>query len=84
MAFLILEVSSMERKSWDDLGELQRAVLEGSKELRHSLEDQAAQLGIDAKLVDQFLAEHRGIIVGRLETIYTDRIFEDDDPGSLD
>jgi predicted transcriptional regulator len=33
MTFLKVEVQSMERKSWDDLGELQRAVLETVWEL---------------------------------------------------
>ena len=63
---------------------LQRATLDGSKELACSLHLQAAQLGIDAKLVDQFLAEHHGDILGSLENIYADRILEDpDDSGGL-
>jgi hypothetical protein len=63
---------------------LRRAALESAQKLEYLLHVRAAQQGIEPELVDQFLAEQRPNILGRLEEICTDQVFNSpDDPGGL-
>ena len=56
---------------------VQRAVLDSAQELAQSLHDRASAYGIESELVDQFLAERRGAIMGRLEEMYAAHIMLD-------
>jgi hypothetical protein len=59
---------------------LKRYTLHEANQLELSLHDYAASLGIDARQVDQFLAERRYFILDSLEKLHTDRIGNPDDP----
>jgi hypothetical protein len=59
---------------------LKRYTLHEAKQLELSLHDYAAHEGIEARRVDQFLAERRYFILDSLEKIHTDRIGNPDDP----
>jgi hypothetical protein len=63
---------------------LRCAVLKEIKEMEYQLHLRAAQEGIEPELVDQFLAEQRFEILGKLEEIFSDQIFSSPDAhGSL-
>ena len=61
------------------LSVIRHAGAEGEEELARLLHDRAAKHKIDAKLVDQVLAEQHGVITERLGSNYANRILGEPD-----
>ena len=59
---------------------IRRSGTEGAKQLSQALHEYAAQMGIEADLVDEVLAEHHDMIMERVGRHYADEILGEPDP----